>query len=256
MRTARLLTHIWITACECEAYHLKKLHANEFIGIRNGAQPWKHHWEISSASTCEYHKWESELLSVGSDKPELLFSHAFQKHARITVSNKVSKSGCVLFQSRLPRSLTASSFRTLSFHAQFRQGQPKHGWTPTEEQWRPTRSTAKTNLDGKAIRLGGRNGPRTFRGSTMSVFARIRMAGGVRVTTCFSLMANARPSINPGRARRLFPGRWDFGRPSFFLSLYGAPVVREERAGGKSSVYRLLHMDHQLRLQSRSRRQH
>jgi len=70
----------------------------------------------------------------------------------------------------------------------------------------------------------------------MSVFQN-QVTGGVRVTTCFSLMANPTLHQRDG-LRRLFLGAWDFGGHPFSYRLYGAAVVGEERAGGKSSVYR------------------
>src|SRR5581483_11098180 len=51
-----------------------------------------------------------------------------------------------------------------------------------------------------------------------------------------------KPSIVGTGSEDYFLGAWDFGGHPFSYQLYGAPVVGEERAGGRSSVYRF-HLD-------------
>ena len=50
------------------------------------------------------------------------------------------------------------------------------------------------------------------------------------------------PSINGTGSEDYFLGAWDFGGHPFSYGLFGAPVVGEEVAGGRSSVYRF-HLD-------------
>jgi hypothetical protein len=50
------------------------------------------------------------------------------------------------------------------------------------------------------------------------------------------------PSMNGTGSEDYFLGAWDFGGHSFSHGLYSAPVVRAERAGRGSSVYRF-HLD-------------
>src|SRR5438876_242549 len=58
----------------------------------------------------------------------------------------------------------------------------------------------------------------------------------------FFIDGEPRPSINGTGSEDYFLGAFDFGRSSFSYRLFGAPVKGEERAGGRSSVYRF-HLD-------------
>src|SRR5439155_696436 len=58
----------------------------------------------------------------------------------------------------------------------------------------------------------------------------------------FFINGELRPSINGTGSEDYFLGAFDFGRSSFSYRLFGAPVKGEERAGGRSSVYRF-HLD-------------
>src|SRR6266566_810516 len=50
------------------------------------------------------------------------------------------------------------------------------------------------------------------------------------------------PCCNGTGSEDYFLGAFDFGRSSFSYRLFGAPIKAEERAGGRSSVYRF-HLD-------------
>ena len=50
------------------------------------------------------------------------------------------------------------------------------------------------------------------------------------------------PTITGTGSEDYFLGAYDFGGKAFSYPLYGAPVVGEERAGSRSSVYRF-HLD-------------
>jgi hypothetical protein len=58
----------------------------------------------------------------------------------------------------------------------------------------------------------------------------------------FFIDGEARPSIAGTGSEDYFLGAWDFGGHPFSYRFYGAPVVGEERAGSRSSVYRF-HLD-------------
>src|SRR5882724_3635680 len=98
---------------------------------------------------------------------ELLFSHAFSEaRAYYRFEPRPAKGGCVLFQSRLPRSLTASSFRNSLLPRAVPAGPAKQRLDlRLEEQWRPQGRREDQSRRQGQLRLGGRNGPRTFRGS-------------------------------------------------------------------------------------------
>jgi len=58
----------------------------------------------------------------------------------------------------------------------------------------------------------------------------------------FFIDGETTPSIVGTGSEDYFLGAWDFGGKPFSYQLYGAPVVGEELAGSRSSVYRF-HLD-------------
>jgi hypothetical protein len=239
-----LLTHIWITVASQEGYHLKKLvlriywdgeatpsveaPLGDFFGLGLGA----------------YHRWESELLSVGSDKAlNSFFPMPFQKHARITVSNDGQQKVEAFYFNLDYRALSRPfDTGTLYFHSQFRQAQPNHGLTTDWKSNGDPKVDGKSNLDGKDnyvwLEATGRG---HFVGVTMSVFQNQDNWWG-EGDDMFFVDGEARPSVAGTGSEDYFLGAWDFGGHPFSYRLYGAPLVGEERAGGKSSVYRF-HLD-------------
>jgi len=239
-----LLTHIWITVASGEAYHLKKLMLRIYWDNETAPSVEAPLGDFFGLGLGEYHKWESELLSVGSDKAlNCFFPMPFQKHARITVSNEGQQKVDAFYFNLDYRALSQPlPSGTLYFHAQFRQGQPNHGWTSDWKSNGDPKVDGKTNLDGKDnyvwVDATGRG---HFVGVTMSVFQNQDGWWG-EGDDMFFVDGESRPSINGTGSEDYFLGAWDFGGHPFSYRLYGAPVVGEERAGGKSSVYRF-HMD-------------
>jgi hypothetical protein len=239
-----LLTHIWFTVASPEGYHLKKLVLRIY-------------WDGEATPSVEaplgdffglglgvYHKWESELLSVGSDKAlNAFFPMPFQKHARITVSNEGQQKVDAFYFNLDYRALSQPlAPGTLYFHAQFRQAQPNHGWTSDWKSNGDPKVDGKSNLNGKDnyvwMEATGRG---HFVGVTMSVFQNQDNWWG-EGDDMFFVDGEARPSVAGTGSEDYFLGAWDFGGHPFSYRLYGAPLVGEERAGGKSSVYRF-HLD-------------
>ena len=58
----------------------------------------------------------------------------------------------------------------------------------------------------------------------------------------FFVDGESTPSINGTGSEDYFLGAWDFGGHPFAYGLFGAPVVGQERAGGRWSLYRF-HLD-------------
>jgi hypothetical protein len=239
-----MLTHIWITVASPEAEHLKKLVLRIYWDQETSPSVEAPLGDFFGLGLGEYHRWESELLSVGSDKAlNSFFLMPFQKHARITVSNEGQQKVDAFYFNLDYRAYSEPlPGGTLYFHAQFRQGQPNHGWTSDWQKNSDPRVDRKTNLDGKENYLwldaAGRG---HFVGVTMSVLQNQDGWWG-EGDDMFFIDGEARPSIAGTGSEDYFLGAWDFGGHPFFYRLYGAPVVGEERAGGKSSVYRF-HLD-------------
>ena len=239
-----MLTHIWITVASPEAYHLKKLVLRIYWDHETTPSVEAPLGDFFGLGLGEYHRWESELLSVGSDKAlNSFFFMPFQKHARITVSNEGRQKVDAFYFNLDYRAYSEPLPRgTLYFHAQFRQAQPNNGWTSDWQNNGDPQVDRKTNLDGKENYLWlDATGRGHFVGVTMSVLQNQDGWWG-EGDDMFFIDAEARPSIAGTGSEDYFLGAWDFGGHPFFYRLYGAPVVGEERAGGKSSVYRF-HLD-------------
>jgi len=238
------LTHIWITVASPEAYHLKKLVLRIYWDQETTPSVEAPLGDFFGLGLGEYHRWESELLSVGSDKAlNSFFFMPFQKHARITVSNEGQQKVDAFYFNLDYRALSQPlPMGTLYFHAQYRQAQPNHGWTSDWQSNGDPKVDRKTNLDGKENYLWlDATGRGHFVGVTMSVLQNQDGWWG-EGDDMFFIDGEARPSIAGTGSEDYFLGAWDFGGHPFFYRLYGAPVVGEERAGGKSSVYRF-HLD-------------
>jgi Protein of unknown function (DUF2961) len=239
-----LLTHIWITVASHEAGHLKKLVLRIYWDNELTPSAEAPLGDFFGLGLGDYHPWESEVLSVGSDKAlNSFFPMPFQKHARITVSNEGQQKVNAFYFNLDCRALAqALPPGTLYFHAQFRQAQPNHGWTSDWQSNGDPQVDRKTNLDGKDnyvwLDAAGRG---HFVGVTMSVFQNQDGWWG-EGDDMFFVDGESRPSINGTGSEDYFLGAWDFGGHPFSYRLYGAPVVGEERAGGESSVYRW-HLD-------------
>ena len=245
-----MLTHIWITVASPEAYHLKKLVLRIYWDHETTPSVEAPLGDFFGLGLGEFHLWESELLSVGSDKAlNSFFFMPFQKHARITVSNEGrQKVGAFYFNLDYRAYSQALPRGTLYFHAQFRQAQPNPGWTSDWQNNGDPQVDRKTNLDGKEnyvwLDAAGRG---HFVGVTMSVLQNQDGWWG-EGDDMFFIDGEARPSIAGTGSEDYFLGAWNFGGHPFFYQLYGAPVVGEERAGGKSSVYRF-HLDSPITFQ-------
>ena len=131
---------------------------------------------------------------------------------------------------------------TLYFHAQYRQATPNHGWT---NQWQ---SNGDPYVNGKPNLIGESNyvwleaaGRGHFVGVTMSVLQNQDGWWG-EGDDMFFIDGDKLPTIEGTGSEDYFLGAWDFGGKPFSYDLFGAPVVGEEVAGGRSSVYRF-HLD-------------
>ncbi len=239
-----MVTHIWFTVASPEAGHLKKLVLRIYWDHETSPSVEAPLGDFFGLGLGEYHRWESELLSVGSDKAlNSFFRMPFQNHARITVSNEgQQKVGAFYFNLDYRAYSQPLPQGTLYFHAQFRQAQPNRGWTSDWQHNGDPSVDRKTNLDGKDNYVWlDATGRGHFVGVTMSVLQNQDGWWG-EGDDMFFIDGEARPSIAGTGSEDYFLGAWDFGGHSFSYRLYGAPVVGEERAGSKSSVYRF-HLD-------------
>jgi len=166
----------------------------------------------------------------------------FQKHARITVTN-MGKQKVDAFYFNLDVQIHSKSLPadTLYFHAQYRQATPNKGVTNDWTDNGDPRADQRKNLNGEGnyvwMEATGRG---HFVGVTMSVLQNQDFWWG-EGDDMFFIDGAMEPTITGTGSEDYFSGAYDFQRP-FSYALYGAPVVGEERVGGRSSVYRF-HLD-------------
>lgn len=239
-----VLTHIWFTLYDPEAYHLKKLVLRMYWDGETSPSVETPLGDFFGLGLGDYHVWESELLSAANERAlNSFFPMPFQKHARITVTNE-GKGKVFSFYYNVDYRVYSKPLPpdTLYFHAQFRQAQPNLGWTNKwESNGDPLVDGAKNpGGEGNYVWMEAK-GRGHFVGVTMSVLQNQDGWWG-EGDDMFFIDGENLPSINGTGSEDYFLGAFDFGRSAFSYRLYGAPVKGEERAGSRSSVYRF-HLD-------------
>ena len=238
------VSHLWFTIAAHETYNLKLLVLRIYWDDEATPSVEAPIGDFFGLGLGEYHSWQSQLLSVGSEKSlNSYFPMPFQKHARITVTNEGKERVDSLYYNidyhTDKQPLPAG---TLYFHAQYRQAQPNHGWT---NQWTSNGDAVvdkKPNLDGKDNYVWMEaKGNGQFAGVTMSVIQNQDGWWG-EGDDMFFVDGATLPTTTGTGSEDYFLGAWDFGGQPFSYALYGAPVVGKEVAGSRSSVYRF-HLD-------------
>lgn len=239
-----VISHLWFTIATGEAYHLKRIVLRIYWDGEQTPSVEAPIGDFFGLGLGEYHNWQSEMLSVGSDKSlNSFFPMPFQHHARVTVANEGKEPIHSLYYNIDYRTgVQPLPSDTVYFHAQYRQAQPNHGWTNAWANNQHPSVNDKPNLDGKDNYVWmNAKGHGQYVGVTMSVLQNQDAWWGEGDDMFFIDGATA-PSIVGTGSEDYFLGAWDFGGKPFSYQLYGAPVVGEELAGSRSSVYRF-HFD-------------
>jgi hypothetical protein len=239
-----LISHLWFTISDREPYHLKRIVLRIYWDGEATPSVEAPIGDFFGLGLGTYHNWSSEMLSVGSIRGmNSFFPMPYRHHARITVTNEGKEPIESLYYNIDYRTESHPlAADTLYFHAQYRQAQPNHGWTNQWETNGDSLVNDKANLDGKDnyVWLDAR-GHGQFIGVTMSILQNQDMWWG-EGDDMFFIDGAKSPSIAGTGTEDYFLGAWDFGGQAFSYPLYGAPVVGEESAGSRSSVYRF-HLD-------------
>lgn len=239
-----LITHVWFTIASEDPHHLKALVLRMYWDGEATPSVEAPIGDFFGLGLGDYHTYQSIPLSVGSDKAlNCFFPMPFQRHARITVTNEGAQRVEALYFNIDYRSYSKPlPADQLYFHSQYRQAAPAQGWT---NQWRDNgdpRVNDKKNLNGEGnyvwMEATGRG---HFVGVTISVLENQDGWWG-EGDDMFFVDGETTPSINGTGSEDYFLGAWDFGGHAFSYGLYGAPVVGQEVAGGRWSVYRF-HLD-------------
>jgi hypothetical protein len=239
-----LITHVWFTISSKDPHHLKALVLRMFWDGEPTPSVQSPVGDFFGLGLGDYHLYQSTPLQVGADKAlNSFFPMPFQKHAHITVTNEGSlKVDAFYFNIDYRAYAKPLPPDQLYFHAQYRQAAPNHGWT---NQWQSDLDLLvndKKNLNGEGnyvwLEATGRG---HFAGVTMSVLQNQDGWWG-EGDDMFFIDRETAPSINGTGSEDYFLGAWDFGGRAFSYPLYGAPVVGQEVAGGRWSLYRF-HLD-------------
>lgn len=239
-----MISHMWFTIASGEPYHLKRIVLRIYWDGEQSPSVETPIGDFFGLGLGVYHSWQSEMLSVGNDKSlNCFFPMPFRQHARITVTNEGEQPVHSLYYNIDYRiDSVPLPADTLYFHAQYRQAQPNHGWT---NHWKSNGDPAvngKKNQDGKDNYVWMEaEGHGQYVGVTMSVLQNQDGWWG-EGDDMFFVDGEKTPSIVGTGSEDYFLGAWDFGGRPFSYQLYGAPVVGDELAGGRSSVYRF-HLD-------------
>jgi hypothetical protein len=239
-----LISHVWVTIASEDPHHLKALILRMYWDSESTPSVEAPIGDFFGLGLGDYHTYQSLPLAVGSEKAlNCFFPMPFQKRVRITVTNEGSmRVGAFYFNIdyRLYNKPLAGDL--LYFHAQYRQAAPAHGWT---NQWHSNGDAIvedKKNLNGEGnyiwLEATGRG---HFVGVTMSVLQNQDGWWG-EGDDMFFVDGETTPSINGTGSEDYFLGAWDFGGKAFAYELFGAPVVGQEVAGGRWSLYRF-HLD-------------
>jgi hypothetical protein len=238
-----LISHVWVTIASDDPNHLKALVLRMYWDGEATPSVEAPIGDFFGLGLGDYHLYQSQPLSVGADKAlNSFFPMPFQKHARITVTNEgAQKTDAFYFNIDYRAYSKPLPADQLYFHAQYRQAAPAHGWT---SQWHSNGDAIvndKKNLNGEGnyvwMEATGRG---HFVGVTMSILQNQNDWWG-EGDDMFFVDGETTPSINGTGSEDYFLGAWSFGHP-FSYGLYGAPVVGQEVAGSRSSVYRF-HLD-------------
>ena len=239
-----LISHVWFTIASGDPNHLKALVLRIYWDGESTPSVETPVGDFFGLGLGEYHLYQSSALSVSSDKAlNSFFPMPFQKHARITVTNEgTRKVDAFYFNIDYRVYSQPLSADLLYFHAQYRQAAPARGWT---NQWHSNGDALvnnKPNLNGEGNYVWMEaNGRGHFVGVTMSVLQNQDGWWG-EGDDMFFVDGESTPSINGTGSEDYFLGAWDFGGHAFSYGLFGAPVVGQEAAGGRWSLYRF-HLD-------------
>ena len=239
-----VITHIWFTFASDEPYHLKKLVLRLYWDDESTPSVEAPIGDFFGLGLGEYFTFDALPLSAAPNRAvNSFFPMPFQRHAKISIENQGKlKLDALYYNIDYQAYAKPLPGDTLYFHAQYRQASPNQGlrgdWTDNGDP----RQNDRKNLTGEDnyvwMEATGRG---QFVGVTMSVLQNQDYWWG-EGDDMFFIDGEKTPSINGTGSEDYFLGAYDFGGRPFSYALYGAPVVGEEKASSRSSVYRF-HLD-------------
>lgn len=239
-----IITHIWFTFSSDEPFHLKKIVLRMYWDSEATPSVEAPIGDFFGLGLGEYFTFDALPLSAAPNHAvNSFFPMPFQKRARITVENQGQMKLDALYYN-IDYQLYAKPLApdSLYFHAQYRQASPNKGFSGNWKDNNDPLQNDKKNLNGEGnyvwMEATGRG---HFVGVTMSVLQNQDFWWG-EGDDMFFIDGEKAPSINGTGTEDYFLGAYDFGGKPFSYALYGAPVVGDEKAGSRSSVFRF-HLD-------------
>jgi hypothetical protein len=245
-----VVTHMWFTIATPESHHLKKLVLRIFWDGEQNPSVEAPIGDFFGLGLGEYFLWESEALSVGSQKAlNTFFPMPFRKSAEIRVSNE-GEMPVTAFYYNFDWEKHASLPDDVGyFHAQYRQETPTKGWTTEWKRNSESVVNDKPNVDGKdnyvIMEATGRG---HYVGVTHSILQNQGDWWGEGDEMIY-IDGEQMPGITGTGSEDYYLGAWCYGGcainpfgyalPTFDYQRYGNPVNGGDDRGAKWMVYRL-----------------
>jgi hypothetical protein len=244
-----VISHIWITIATPAKWHLKEMVLRMYWDSETQPSVEAPVGDFFGLGLGEYFLYESELLSVGSQKAlNSYIPMPFRESARITVTNEgPTAASAFYFNIDFERHQRLED-DVAYFHAQYRQAAPTRGWT---SEWNLNGDDLvddKPNPDGKdnyvILEAEGRG---HFVGVTHSIQQNQGDWWGEGDDMIF-IDSEPLPSIIGTGSEDYYLGAWCYGgcginpfggtRPTFAYARYGNPMNGGDDRGAKWMVYR------------------
>jgi hypothetical protein len=244
-----VISHIWITIATPAKWHLKEMVLRMYWDGESQPSVEAPVGDFFGLGLGEYFLYESEVLSVGSQKAlNSFFPMPFLRSARITVTNEGPTAASAFYfnidyekHESLPDDLAY-------FHAQYRQETPTKGWTAEWKANGEDQVDDKPNLDGNdnyvILEAEGRG---HYVGVAHSIQQNQGDWWGEGDEMVF-VDSEQTPGIIGTGSEDYYLGAWCYGgcginpfggtRPTFAYARYGNPMNGGDDRGAKWMVYR------------------
>jgi hypothetical protein len=244
-----VISHIWITIATPAKWHLKEMVLRMYWDGEAQASVEAPVGDFFGLGLGEYFLYESEVLSVGSQKAlNSYFPMPFRRSARITVTNEGELAASAFYYNIDYEKHESLSEDLAYFHAQYRQATPNRGWTTNWERNSDELVDKHANLDGAdnyvILEAGGRG---HYVGVTHSVQQNQGDWWGEGDEMIF-VDGETAVGINGTGSEDYYLGAWCYGgcginpfggtRPTFAYARYGNPMNGGDDRGAKWMVYR------------------
>ena len=244
-----VITHMWFTIATPEPYHLKKIVLRMYWDAEPLPAVESPIGDFFGLGTGEYFLYESEPLSVGSQKAlNCYFPMPFRKAARITITNEGTQPiGSFYFNIDWQKHKSLPEDAAY-FHAEFRQATPTPGWTSDWSLNADKNVDTKPNLDGAnnyvIVEAEGRG---HYVGVTHTIVQNQGDWWGEGDDMMF-IDDRSKPKITGTGSEDYYLGAWCYGgcgispfgtsKPTFAYQRYGNPVNGGDNRGAHWMVYR------------------